>query len=182
MSELERVRIENDVHLSRGHLRAAAVGAVLACATSFFLGMSFAGRHATPVVVTSSHGPREDLVELLARVEASDEVRDGVETFTFPEALTQSSGGTVAPGDAAPEGRFRVELGSFSDVAEARRLHDQLREAGVPVWVGVQLQAGVMRWRVETGAFDTEAEASAHVTSLADVLAGLGARPEIVAH
>lgn len=176
MSELERVRWEADVHLSRAHLRAAALGVALACVTSFLLGVSVAQRQPAEVLAGPAHVPREDLVELLARVEASDELHDGVEEFTYVDALTQSSGGAVVEAEPAPAGRFRVEVGRFTDVAEARRVRDQLRDAGFPAWVGAQLHAGVMQWRVASGAFETEEEAAAHVTSLGETL---GAWPEL---
>ena len=174
MGELARYRRNRDLHLSRGHIAAGLSAVLLMVCTSFFLGFRAGNRDVVVAGPThfTSEAPREDLVELLARVEASNDTTGGVDAMTFPDALTGSSGGGLLEAEPAPSGRFQVEVARYSDVAEARSLREHLRGAGLQAWVGAELEAGVMTWRVAIGGFSTDEEATEGVGSLTEALSG----------
>ena len=88
MGELARRRSARDLWISRGHLWAIATGAVLLTVVAFSLGVS-AGRADGAIGEQDRLGPAPDdqLVTLLARVEASMDPTGGVRELTFPDAL-----------------------------------------------------------------------------------------------
>lgn len=187
MGELARYRRDRDLHLSRGHLSAAIVGVVLISTTAFFLG--FRMGNTRPVVPVATHftaeAPREGLVELLARVEASGDTTGGVEALTFPDALTQSSGGGLLDVEPMPSGRFQIEVARYADVADARALREHLRAAEVQAWVGAELEAGMMTWRVVAGGFTGSEEADERLAEVRTALegwAGAQVSPRVVGH
>lgn len=168
MGELARQRRGRDLRITWSHLGAIVVASGLACVLSFGVGVRVGGGDTVQAEAVSFTGEatRDDLIELLARVEASGEVKGGVQSLTFPDALTQSSGGGLLEAERAPSGRFHVEVGRLHDVALARALRDHLREAGCQAWVGADLQGGVMTWRVSVGGYGLEEVAT---ESLVDV-------------
>jgi len=116
MGELTKRRAARDLWISRGHVRAALVGAFLLSGVSFGLGyLTGSGNGpAEPARGWAEQGfaeqvPGEDLVGLLARVEANRAALGGVETLTFPDELGRAADdmpvGPMAPPEAlvAPE-------------------------------------------------------------------------------
>lgn len=186
MGELARMRRGRELHLATSHVMAAGLGVVLMCLIAFGVGLRIGERsaesdHGTPFTGLASG---EDLVELLARVESSGDVLNGVDRLVFPNALTQSSGGgLVAAADRGP-GRYHVEVAVVEDVADARSLRDHLRAAEAQAWVGAEMKEGLMHWRVSVGGFASEEVAQDGKQSVVDALAswnGVETQPRIVA-
>lgn len=177
MGDLARTRRQRDVHLSRGHLVAGMAGVMLLSATSFALGHHLGSQDRTELRALGFAGgaPQEGLVELLARVDSSGDTTGGVDTLTFPEALTRSSGGGVVDVDPRPAGSYVIEVGSYHDVADARTLREHLRNAGMEAWIGAELEAGVMSWRVSVGGYSEQADAEEGMGSLSAALEGWSA-------
>lgn len=173
MGDLARYRRDRDLHLSRGHLAASVIGVMLLVATSFTLGYGMGHREGPEVQTTrfTSEAPREDLVELLARVESSGDTTGGVGRLTFPDALTRNTGGALLDSEPAPAGSFRIEVGRYADVADARALREHLREGGVQAWVGAELESGVMSWRVAVGGFRSQDDLDEGMNTLGEALA-----------
>ena len=187
MGELARFRRDRDLHLSRGHLAAGVAGVLVLMATAFVLGFQLGGGEsvsAEPVRFTAE-APHEGLVELLARVDASGDTNGGVDELTYPDMLTSSSGGGLLDAGPLPAGRYQVEVGRYTDVADARALREYLRAAEVQAWVGAELEAGVMTWRVVAGVFTETEEADERVVSVTDVLSGwtgVSVTPRVIQH
>jgi len=188
MGELSRERNARDLWVSRGHLWAMAAGVLVLTGTAFALGV-VVGRGATPAPVVESSAVKEDeqLVELLARVEASSRPRGGVEDLTFPDALTGRTprvsdallapeshvsiegdpvevgpGGQVHPvGDAPPPGAWTLVVAEAPDAGAAVKQRDELKSAGLDAWVWFELVDGAPKHRVAIGGFPDEAAAKA---------------------
>ena len=158
MGELARLRRGRELHLATSHVIAAGVGVVLLCLIAFGVGVRVGEGSSAPERAPTFTGMAagDDLVELLARVESSGDVLNGVDRMVFPNALTQSSGGgLVSAADRGP-GRFHVEVAVLEDVADARQLRDHLRAAEAQAWVAAEIQEGMMHWRVSVGGFASE--------------------------
>ena len=199
MAELEARRRARDLWISRSHLVAAAVGAVVLSAATFGLGL-WLGRAGPPAVDARpalSVGEADDaLLELLARVEANTAAEGGVEELSYPDALRGAAGGgeavppqgpaALAPpvtvpaaevvppvGDPAPPGAYTIVVARSGDHAQAVALRERLAAAGLSAWVGAELVDGVPVWRIAVGGHATENEA---VEALPTVgAAGIGA-------
>ncbi len=190
MGELSRERNARDLWVSRGHLRAMGAGVLVLACTTFALGY-VVGRDTSPAPVAESSAIQEDeqLVELLARVEASARPRGGVEDLTFPDALSgrtprvsdnllapesnvavsgdptavEASGAPGIPvGDAAPSGAvWTLVVSEDLDAGAAVTQRDELRKAGVSAWIWYELVDGVPKHRVAVGGYPDEAAAQA---------------------
>jgi hypothetical protein len=193
MSDLRRRRDARDIWISRGHLAAGLTLMVVSSGTSFVLGF-LVGRDeaaSAPVEVEPIGIPGDELVDLLARVEASALSDGGVEALTFPDALRGDPGGgpevpaagssgrgssgedvqqlpavPSAPGVPAsvgkpPAGEFTVVVSSSRSLGEMRELQKRLAQLGLESWVGAELVEGVTTYKVAVGAFATEPEATA---------------------
>lgn len=199
MGELARLRDARDLRISRGHVAAAAVAALLLTGTAFGFGW-LRGRSAAPPapsavgVGLTAEVPDDAMLELLARVEASAAPRDGVQALTFPDALKGGEGaaptvphGPEQPGeavvvpaseapapvaDAPPAGRYTLTVHRGPDAQAAERLKARLVEAGLPAWVGAELVNGAPAFRVAVGGYADEAAAR---SKLAEVAPSLGA-------
>ncbi len=185
MGELARRRRARDLHLSRGQLAAGLVGVLLVAGASFAVGYRVGGGRsvAERPVPFATGAPREGLVELLARVDASGDVTGGIDALTFPDALTRSSGGGLSDLVPLPGGRLQVEVGRYTDVADARALREHLRAREVRAWVGAELQAGVMTWRVIAGGFTDQDAAEARLGEVREALSdwsGADASPRVI--
>jgi hypothetical protein len=97
MGELAKRRAARDLWISRGHVKAALVGAFLLSGVSFGLGyVTGHGGSSRDAVAPATVGfteqvPGEDLVALLARVESNRAALGGVESLTFPDELGRSA-------------------------------------------------------------------------------------------
>ncbi len=188
-SDLARRRSARDLWISRSHVAIGALGVLLLAAFSFGLGV-LQGRSSAerPVIVTnplSVELPNNELVELLARVDATADVGGEVEVLTFPDALSASPTGSAVELGPRPEGRFSIEVARFSDVGRARPVRDHLREAGHKAWIGVELVGGEMTYRVAVGGFSGQAGADSAVLIVADALAsfpGANFEPRVIQH
>jgi hypothetical protein len=158
-----------------------AVGVMLLSVGSFSLGVLHgrSGEADAPVGTTtlSSELPNGNLVELLARVEATADAGEEVEVLTFPDALTNSPAGSALEVEPHPEGRFSIEVARFEDVGRARPIRDALREAGHKAWVAVELVGGEMHYRVVVGGFAAHEGAESARISVSDSLKDVAGGP-----
>lgn len=190
MGELARERGARDLWISRGHLWAAGAVVVLLCGLSFLAGVQTGRAQATAVATQKPTvaPPEGDLVELIARVEATSQPGGGVEKLTFPDALAAGNvevrvPGEVEPADAeasssaaapptapimsaeivdpTPNAAFSVLVGEFNDPQAALDRKGALVEAGHEAWIGLRSVDGAMSWRVSVGSYPTEAKAQA---------------------
>lgn len=173
--ELTRLRRARDVRISRAHLWAAAAVLVSAVSASFAAGYVL-GRELPPPpprqdYVAAAEG--RELVEVLARVEASIDIDAGVERLTFPHALT-----TPVEGDASPPGRYTVDVGTFEQADPARELRAHLRAQALPAWLTVERVRGEARYRVSVSDFEGESDAEKYLervqTALEDYEGAVG--------
>jgi hypothetical protein len=193
MSDLRRRRDARDIWISRGHLGAGLMLMVVSSGTSFVLGF-LVGRDeaaSSPVTVAPIGIPGDELVDLLARVEASALSDGGLEALTFPDALRGDPGGgpevpSPTAGRPAPDGQrvqqlqavsapqgvpssvgkppageFTVVVGSARALGEMRELQKRLSKLGLESWVGAELVEGGTVYKVAVGAFATTEEAEA---------------------
>jgi len=206
MGDLARRRSGRDIWISRGHVWAVSAGAVVAATLAFGVGFA-SGRASAPVEIAdvqtfASTVPDEALVELLARVEAGAARDGGIEELTFPDALrgriagpTSAApaidGGTgvvveVPAGDfaevsaepPAQQGHFVILVERFRDVLDARSLRDDLREAGLPTWVGVERVDGALTYKVSVGGYGRRASAEQALSEIEERVPL--ARPQLV--
>ena len=206
MGELARRRSGRDIWISRGHVWAvsagAAVAAVLAFGVGFASGRASAPQETVDVQSFASSVPDEALVELLARVEAGAARDGGIEELTFPDALRGHIAGPTSAAPAAgaaseavaqvaagepPElhadppaqqGHFVILVERFRDVLDARSLRDDLREAGLPTWVGVQRVDGALVYKVSVGGYGRRSSAEQALSEIEDRVPL--ARPQLV--
>jgi len=186
MGELARRRDARDIWIARGHLHAAVAFGLFAVAAAFALGhqMGSANQRAdmrTGAFVEGVAG--SDLVALLARVDASDDLDGGVASLTFPDQLAVA--GDVIGADPVPSGRFTVEAGRYESGEQARAVRDHLRAGGLSAWVGVERVAGRLQYRVGVGGFSVRDDADQAISEVALVLSSLGDQadaPRVVPH
>jgi hypothetical protein len=121
--------------------------------------------------------PNNQLVALLARVEATAEIGGDVEVLTFPDALANSPAGSAVDLGPPPDGRFSIEVARFADVGRARPVRDHLREAGQKAWIAVELVGGEMTYRVAVGGFSRQDSAENAVVIVGDAVASYPGGP-----
>lgn len=150
MGDLAQRRSARDLWISRSHLWAAGTVGLLAVVVAFLAGLQVGrGEQEAPkrAAYTANAGG-EELVEVLARVDANERTDNGVHALTFPDALT-----APVEGDPPPPGRYTVEVGRFGGMEAARPLREHLRGAGLPAWVGVERVDGEPIYRVSVGGY-----------------------------
>ncbi|MCA9491191.1 MAG: SPOR domain-containing protein [Myxococcales bacterium] len=182
--EIERRRGARDIWVSRSHVAAAAAGACALALTTFGLGW-FLGSSSTPPparAALTSELPREELLQLLARIDGNSAGAGAAESITFPDALrggaatpgavaqpggdgspTRLEGGasaSVGEAGAVPTTGFTIVAGRFDGLSDARQLRDHLRTAGLDAWIATELVDGAPRHRVAIGHHATEADAA----------------------
>lgn len=192
MGDLARRRAARDLWISRGHLKAALVGSFLLSAVSFGLGYLLGSDgEAVPVarpVAFADQVPGEDLVELLARVEANRSPEGAVEALTFPDSLAGAApaqgpmapmvveeeapvafvGEAEAPAvDAPPRGTHTLRLAEVGSVEAARELASAVQVEGLVPWVGAEIVDGELRYTVSLGGFASQRAAEAALGDLA---------------
>ncbi|MCB9684565.1 MAG: SPOR domain-containing protein [Alphaproteobacteria bacterium] len=183
--EIERRRGARDLWVSRSHVAAAAAGACALALTTFGLGWFLGGSSAPPPAraALTSELPREELLQLLARIDGNSAGAGAAEAITFPDALrggAAAGGAAVAPpngegtathvaGDPAavmgepgalPTTGFTIVAGRFDALSDARQLRDRLRAAGLDAWIATELVDGTSRHRVAIGHHASEADAA----------------------
>ena len=95
-----------------------------------------------------------------------------------PAPVQAETPAPVPAAPAQPDGRYVVQVASFSSTANANRLAGSLRESGMPVLMDtVDSSAGVLH-RVRVGPFDQQAEADQVLTRLSRQVPDV--RPRIV--
>lgn len=161
--DLARRRSARDLWISRSHVWAAGAVVVLSLAASFGAGYLVGQEEPAPAerVAYTDAAEGEELVEVLARVDANVHIDGGVGELTFPHALT-----APVEGDPAPPGRYTVEVGRFGAIDTARPLRDHLRAAGLSAWLGVERVDGTSTYRVSVGGYPAEAAASAALAAI----------------
>lgn len=177
MSELSRRRRSRELWVSRGHLWAAAAGVMMIALLSFLLGNAVGKRTAGGASGTQSSMDGEDLVELLARVEASSSAAGGSDRLTYPDALTGQPTEVGMPESPPLPGRVVVQAPPFAALpgvgtppvdgygfrvvrtansAVARTHLENLVAADLPVWVRTTRSNGVDAYEVGVGPWETE--------------------------
>ena len=178
MSELTRRRNARDLWVSRSHLWAAAASAGIAILLAFLVGTVVGRAAARSERAEQLDGySDEDLVSLLARIEASGSRAGGAEHLTYPEALTGQPVEIAIP--AAPELPGRVDVAPpplvtmpgvsappstgvgalvlrTADAELARTRLEALVSASLPVWVRVERNAGVDVVEVGVGPWEDQ--------------------------
>ena len=194
MGDLARRRSGRDIWISRAHVWAVGFGVTVAAVLAFGVGFA-SGRVSVPEPIADVQAfaagvPDEALVELLARVEAGAARDGGIEELTFPDALR---GGISGPISSTPDvveprvavmevsagyvpdviadvpaqqGHFVIRVERFRDVLDARGLRDDLREAGLPTWVGVERVDGVLMYKVSVGGYSRRNSAEQALTEV----------------
>lgn len=167
MGDLARRRSARELWISRGHLAAGAVVVLLAIVLAFGVGY-LVGRGAPEPphrVAFTEQASSGQLVDVLARVDASVRSDDGVRALTFPDALT-----APVEGDAPPPGRFTIEVGRFGAIETAAPLRDHLREAGLAAWIGAERLDGAPSYRVAVGGWADEGSAARVLQGVVDAM------------
>ncbi len=177
MSELSRRRRSRELWVSRGHLWAAAAGVLMVALLSFLLGNAVGRQSARPSVGSETPASGEDLVELLARVEAASSAGGGADRLTYPDALTGQPTEVGIPEAPSLPGRVVVQAPPFAalpgvgtppvdgygfrvvrtaNAAVARAHMETLVASDLPVWVRTTRSNGVDAYEVGVGPWDTE--------------------------
>jgi hypothetical protein len=177
MSELSRRRRSRELWVSRGHLWAAAAGVLMVALLSFLLGNAVGRQSAGLSVGPESLSGGEELVELLARVEASSSAGGGADRLTYPDALTGRPTEVGMPEAPALPGRVVVQAPPFAalpgvgtrpndgygfrvvrtaDAGVARTHLESLVASDLPVWVLTTRSNGVDAYAVGVGPWETE--------------------------
>lgn len=206
MSNLVRQRRAHDLWISRSHVVAFVLAGVFGWMAAFGLGY-VAGRESVEVepqvaagFTTEAGG--EELVELLARVDAAAVPDGGVRELTFPDALTGKLVDEAPPqglevdetvrvdgdaavdvperGDVPPKGRWTLAVASVETRAEADALVAGLREKELEAWVGSERIDGATRWRVGVGGWGSRSEAEEALKSMGSKVAVDGAPVAVV--
>ncbi len=171
MANLARRRRARDLWISRGHVVAAGLATVLLCGICFASGVSVGRSQSTDVVALNPMTVADgDLLQLIARVEATANTHNGIDKLTFPDALAglapdvvvpeihtaASAVAVVGPGSAVmwvpdsspPSGLETVEVASFVHSGPAREVSAGLKTAGTPAWVALDVVDGSARYGV----------------------------------
>lgn len=172
-------RPDRALPLTRGHLFALAAVSVSMSVLSLFIGVSL-GRREAPAVAFPEHAPLvgEDvrsgnLEVLLTRVEQ----RDAALGLAFPTELPRSA--LPSSSDGVPRSGYAIEVATRPDEADAQRIVETLRAAGLPAYRLAALVDGVREQRVRIGGFASEDVAGA---ALSEVSARAGvANAKVVA-
>lgn len=178
--DLARRRSARDVWISRSHVWAAGIGAVLSIAVSFGAGYTL-GRSEPPPAPRDGYAGQaadDELVEVLARVDANVTTDGGVQSLTFPDTLT-----APVEGDPPPPGRYTIEVARFGAVQVARPLRDHLREANLPAWIGVERVGGTPTYHVAVGGYPAEKVAETALEGITEAVTtydGPAGVPEVV--
>lgn len=189
MSELERRRDARDLWVSRSHLHAGVVFAVVLAMGTFSAGY-YVGKGQVRAAESPRYAslvgevPGTELVELLAQVERTKVVHASA-AIEYPTFAEDEEGlhvpgvqeAPAAPGvdavveapplaqvpevDAVPEGAFTVAVGRFSDEDAARGVRDHLRAQGHAAWLSLRLVEGEPELGVAVGGFADREEADA---------------------
>lgn len=202
MSKLERVRRGRSLHVSRGQLAAAGVGAVLAVALGYFAGLwnGLNQGFDNGFRASARNVPNEELIDLLARLEAVNAGQEADLTQIYDEALRGASASEpalpqreaeagsgavvraaavdVPVSDPPPGGAFGVVAFS-GDLAEAAtRARAVLQEAGFDARLVATGDANGVQFELVVGGFDTEDSANLAAVDIWAALnrKGLGAQ------
>ncbi len=201
MTELIRERNAHDLWISRSHLWAVGVGVFLALGISFLGGYTLGSRRVEPRLaeptLTGQVGD-DDLVELLARIDASSDPTGGLGALSFPEELAsaeasptlpdarQEADGSalVQPGfeevagevDPVPPGTWTIRVASFAQRDEADRLKSALIERELAAWQRLERVGGEATYQVSVGGYPDERAAR---TALVALKASLEDVPEV---
>jgi hypothetical protein len=173
MSEISRRLRARDIRISHGHLWAGVAGGGIALALAFLVGAGFGRRaEASERAAEEVAGPDLELVDLLARIEAS--TNGGSARLTYPQALAGAPTDVALPAEPQLPGRVsvgapaRVELPGLGappttgvGASVARTVHrevaaeqlERLVQAGLPVWGSVERSGGVDVFVVGVGPF-----------------------------
>ena len=179
MSELVRQHRSRDLWVSRSHLWAAAASVGIALFLSFLVGNAVGRSSALRQAEQVSAGREDDLVELLARVEASASAVGGADRLTYPDALAGRQVEVGVPGapelpghvdvpppplvslpgvGAPPQTGFGIQVLRTAELSVARTRLDILVATGLPVWVRTIRSGGVDVIEVGAGPWESEAE------------------------
>ena len=179
MGELSRRRNARDVWVSRGHLWAAAASAGIAVLLAFLVGTVVGRSSASAEQELVADYSEEELIALLARIEASASRAGGVDRLTYPDALagqTMEVGLPEAPAlpgqvdvapppmvdlpgvSAPPNQGVGARVLRTSDERAARATVESLVAAGLPVWVHVERSGGLDVVEVGVGPWLDETE------------------------
>lgn len=171
-SEIARRRAARDLWVSRSHVAAAGALALALAALTFAGGLALGKRWAapapTPPPSLTAEVPRDELLQLLARIDGN--AAGPSAAITFPDTLrgqpSAGGGGGDGPpphqtvvaggpqavvGDALGGGGFTVVVATTPDEAAARAQQAALLEAGVSALVAAELVEGAPRYRVVVG-------------------------------
>ena len=184
MGELARRRHAKDLWISFGHVRAGAMVFLAMIVGSFVAGYSIAdsGEPAAPGHVPwLADAADQELVDLLARVDASAEADGGLSRLGFPEMLSEADadlsvpaehvaavgGVTVATGASSMLPEAQVPHGwvlwaSYDSLADLRTAHERLSRGQVTGWQLVRLEDGSMK----VGLLGLESRAAAEAALL----------------
>lgn len=191
MSELGRRRASRDLKVSRGHLWAGGTVAAIGLLFSFLVGYSAGKATARPEVSEINDLQREELVELLARVEASSTTAGAAERLTYPDALSgeltevrlpdaprEATGAEVSASPfahlphvgAPPAAGVGVEVLRTINARAATSRLEMLAGEGLPVWARVERSGGVDTFAVGVGPWESEAAGRDAVAESSDLL------------
>lgn len=190
MGELARRRRDRDLWVSKGHLMAAGVGTLMLAGVCFGAGLLVGGRSAPPAGRTAGWTENvadPELVDLLARVDASAAGQGGVGDLTFPDALrgeatehaTPAAGPApdrstvLVPGQEVPvpEARFTVAIKQVNGI---EGLTTDLGAVTDGLALTAIRRAGVGSWRVELGQFSERSAAEAAQSEINAALSAAG--------
>lgn len=201
MGELARKRSARDLWISRSHLWAGGLVVLLALGVSFLGGYTLGTRRVEPGVaeptLTGEVGD-DELVELLARIDASSDPTGGLGSLSFPDELASTEASAtlpdpqeeedpsavVQPGfeevvgevDPVPPGTWTIRVASLGEREEAARLKAALIERELPAWQRMERVGGEATWQVSVGGYPDERAARTALVALKASLVGV---PEI---
>ncbi len=163
MSDPLPPRPDRALAMSRAHLFALAALAMSMSVLTFFIGVQL-GRKEVPAAPTAAQAPlirddvrSGDLEVLLTRVEQAR----GDPTLTFPGDLPRSE--LPSSSDAVPHSGYAIEVAAEPTAADAQRLVETLRAAGLAAYRVAALVDGRPEHRVKVGGYTTEESAVAAI-------------------
>lgn len=155
---------------------ATVIGAALLLAAGFAVGVVVGAVREEPAMVLQYvSGKTASVPAPVAREAAPAETPAAVEPAPAVEAPPPAARAVVVrvpdPEPAEPTTpkagvRFAVQVGAFSQSAEAERLESALKSKGLPVYVEPSTGARESRWRVRVGPLASRAEADRVATKL----------------